>query len=150
VGAHNPKDREHTARIASYESWAQTPDRTARTAAGRQAFLDRFEKLVDPDGTMNPDERTQRADAARKAHFARMAYRSAKSRRSDAQRRREAATLNTWWQEVGVQPVTVERVWQLGYFTEDEFLRIAPALVRRGILVEDGDTYRMPHSPEGW
>jgi hypothetical protein len=68
--------------LASYESWANTKDRTARTAPGRAAQLARFEKLVDPDGTMPPEARAKAAVAAKQAHYARMAFLSAKARRA--------------------------------------------------------------------
>lgn len=67
-------------RIGAYESWANTEDRTARTAAGRAAAEARFEKLVDPEGKLSPAERAKRAQAARKAHFQRMALKSAQAR----------------------------------------------------------------------
>ena len=70
------------ARLAAHSKWAVTSDRTAATAAARQAARDRFAKLVDPDGVLPPDERAQRADAARQAHFCRMALRSAQARKS--------------------------------------------------------------------
>jgi hypothetical protein len=74
-------------RIAAYESWAQTADPTARTAAARAAFLDRFEREVDPEGVLSPTERVRRAEAKRKAYFARLALKSAQARRA----RREVA-----------------------------------------------------------
>jgi hypothetical protein len=49
-----------------------TPDRAARTAPARAAFLARFEREVDPDGTLDPAERERRATEARTAHFARL------------------------------------------------------------------------------
>lgn len=67
--------------IGAHESWSRTPDRTARTAPGRRAFLERFEREVDPDGTLSPAERTIRAEHARKAYFQRLALKSAKARR---------------------------------------------------------------------
>ena len=39
-------------RIAAEISWARTHDRTARTRPARETFLKRFEKEVDPDGTL--------------------------------------------------------------------------------------------------
>lgn len=51
------------------------------TAAARAAFLGRFEREVDPDGSLPPAERRRRAEAAKKLHFARLALRSAQSRR---------------------------------------------------------------------
>lgn len=67
--------------IAAHESWSRTDDRSARTANARTAFLDKFEKQVDPDGKLAPAERAQRAEHARKAHFKRLALASAKARR---------------------------------------------------------------------
>lgn len=76
-----PSERRLSAQIAAHESWAATPDRSARTAPGRAAFLDRFEKQVDPDGVLPPAERARRAEHAKRAHFQRLALRSAQSRR---------------------------------------------------------------------
>ncbi len=54
------------------------------TAAARAAFLDRFEREADPDGTLTPTERARRAHHLRKAYFARLALRSAQARRRKA------------------------------------------------------------------
>lgn len=75
-----PEMRSILARANSHKSWANTPDRAARTAAARKAALGRFEKQVDPDGTMDPAERAQRAESAKKAFYQRMSYLSAVSR----------------------------------------------------------------------
>jgi len=40
----------------------------------------RFEKLVDPDGTLTPEARAKAAEAAKRAHYTRMAFNSAKRR----------------------------------------------------------------------
>lgn len=69
------------AKVAAHASWANTSDRAARTAAARKAALDRFDRQVDPDGVLPPEERTLRATSARKAHFARLALLSARARR---------------------------------------------------------------------
>ncbi|MCB1266445.1 MAG: hypothetical protein KDB56_18055 [Mycobacterium sp.] len=68
--------------IAVHESWARTPDRAARTEKARKAALDRFERQVDPDGTLPPAERAKRAENARKAYFSRLALKSAQARRA--------------------------------------------------------------------
>lgn len=68
-------------RIGAYQSWANTEDRSARTAPAREAFNRRFEDEVDPDRTLAPEVRAQRAEAARKAYFARLALKSAQARR---------------------------------------------------------------------
>lgn len=55
-------------------------DPAVYTVPARRAFLKRFELEVDPEGTLAPDERARRAEAAKKAHFAQLAYRSAVAR----------------------------------------------------------------------
>ena len=73
--------RTRQARIAAHASWARTLDPTARTTPGTRAFLDRFDRQVDPDGTLPPEERATRAKHARRAHMLQLAERSAKLRR---------------------------------------------------------------------
>ena len=80
--AKSPADRVLVARIAAHERWANTADRAAATAPGRKAALARFERLVDPTGTLDPAERARRAEHARKAHFTRLALKSAQARRA--------------------------------------------------------------------
>lgn len=75
------------AQVAAHTRWAHTADRQAATAPARQAFADRFERQVDPDGVLAPAERARRAQSARKAHMLRLAAKSAETRR----RRRTAA-----------------------------------------------------------
>ena len=77
----SPSERKLRAQIAAHTSWANTEDRTARTAAGTAALLGKFERQVDPDGTLDPSERARRAESARKAHFARLAFKSVQARR---------------------------------------------------------------------
>jgi len=59
--------------IAAHESWAKTPDRSARTAKARKALDDKF--LVEADGDPT------RAEHLRKAYYARLALKSAQARR---------------------------------------------------------------------
>lgn len=73
--------RSQLGRIGAHVSWANTSDRSARTAPARAAALARFEREVDPDGVLTPDERARRAEHARKAYFARLALKSAEARR---------------------------------------------------------------------
>lgn len=75
-------NRSLTARIAAHTRWARTVDRSAATAAARTAFETRFEREVDPQGTLSPDERAKRVDHARKAYFQRLAVLSARRRRA--------------------------------------------------------------------
>jgi hypothetical protein len=69
------------AQTAAHMSWANTASPATRTEPGRRAFLDRFERQVDPDGSLSPVERNRRAQHARKAYFATLAAKSAATRR---------------------------------------------------------------------
>ncbi len=81
------EERTMRARLAAHQSWANTADPTARTAAARDAFARRFEDQVDPDRTLPPAERRRRAEHARKAYFQRLALKSAQARRARARSR---------------------------------------------------------------
>lgn len=74
------------ARASAHASWANTTDPTARTEPARTAFLDRFERQVDPDGTLDAVDRTRRAAQARKAYFAALAAKSVAARQKKAKR----------------------------------------------------------------
>jgi hypothetical protein len=76
-----PAERALRARLAVHTSWANTSDRAARTAPARRAALERFERHVDPDGSLSDAERARRAEQAMRAHMARLALRSAQARR---------------------------------------------------------------------
>jgi hypothetical protein len=84
----SPAERSLRARLAAHALHAQGK---TSTAAGTAAFLARFERLVDPDGTLPPAERARRAAHARKAYMARLALRSARVRRQRRAAGREAA-----------------------------------------------------------
>lgn len=66
-------ERQLVASIAAHESWANTTNRTARTAPARAALDARF--LLEADGD------PIRAGHLRKAYFKRLALKSAQSRR---------------------------------------------------------------------
>lgn len=72
--------------IAANSRWALEPNRAAATAPGREAFMNRFERQVDPDNKLDQAERARRAESAKKAYFTSLALKSAKARRA-----REAA-----------------------------------------------------------
>lgn len=80
-----PAQRSMRARIAASVRWSKTDDREAATRAARQAFLDRFEQEVDPDGVLDPAERAIRAGHARKAYYSRLALKSSRARRAKKQ-----------------------------------------------------------------
>jgi hypothetical protein len=75
-------DRVQIARLAAHVKWAGCEDRPAATARARAKFDERFAKMVDPDGTLDPKERATRAANARKAYFLDLARKSARSRRA--------------------------------------------------------------------
>lgn len=76
-----PQERALRARIAAHTSWANTKDPSARTAPGRKAAQDRFLRLADPDGTLEPAERERRAEHLRRAFYARLSLAGVKARR---------------------------------------------------------------------
>ncbi len=68
-----PTERTLRARLAAHESWANTDDRSARTAAARAAHDAKFLRLADGDPV--------RAEHLRKAHYTRLALKSSQARR---------------------------------------------------------------------
>lgn len=80
-----PVEKSLRGQAAVHKSWSNTDDPAARTAPARKAALDRFEREVDPDGTLLPAERARRAKHARKAYFAGLALKSAQARRRRAE-----------------------------------------------------------------
>lgn len=70
---HSQSTRRLVASIAAHESWANTTDRTARTAPARRALDQKFLEQAGGDPV--------RAEHLRKAHFQRLALRSAQARR---------------------------------------------------------------------
>lgn len=75
-----PEQRILRARLAVHASWANTADPANRTAPARRAFLDRFERQVDPDGLLDPEDRARRAEHARKSYMSGLALKSAQAR----------------------------------------------------------------------
>ena len=73
-------DRVLRARMAAHLLHAQISDEAEHTAPARAAFLSRFEREVDPDGLLDPEERARRAEHAKKAYFLRLALASRKAR----------------------------------------------------------------------
>lgn len=75
-------ERALRARLAAHSLHARVTDPAAHTAPARRAFLDRFEREVDPEGLLPTEERQRRAEHARTAYFLRLALASAKARRA--------------------------------------------------------------------
>lgn len=78
--------------IAARAKWSSLTgaQRTEATAAARASFDQRWEKLVDPDGTLAAEVRAERAAEAKRAHYARLAEKSAEVRRAKAAARKAA------------------------------------------------------------
>jgi hypothetical protein len=75
-----PQERRLRAQLAAHAQHA-AHDPLVTTRAGRDAFLRRFEREVDPLGQLDPVERARRAEHARKSHMLGLALKSAKARR---------------------------------------------------------------------
>ncbi len=76
----SPKERVLHSRLAAHTLHSKYDSREL-TAPARKAFLERFEREVDPDWVLEPAERRRRAEHAKKAHFYRMALASARARK---------------------------------------------------------------------
>ncbi|WP_198668533.1 hypothetical protein [Streptomyces triticisoli] len=93
-------ERSMRMRIASYQSWAKTTDRSARTAAARKRshhtrFVEKARELH-PDGTEK--QIADAAEALKKAHYRELALKSAQSRRirreiAEADKKRRVSQL---------------------------------------------------------
>lgn len=83
-----PAQRTLRARAAAYALHAQGGTNTTPATA---ANLARFEREVDPDGVLPPDERARRAAFARKAHMAALSLKASKARARRRSRAPEAA-----------------------------------------------------------
>lgn len=67
-------ERSILGRLAAHESWANTVDRTARTAPARAALEQKWLDQAEGD--------PQRAASLKKAYYARLALKSAQARRA--------------------------------------------------------------------
>lgn len=75
-----PEQRSLRARIAANTRWSRDRDRKTNAERGQNGLLARFEREVDPDGTLPPAERRKLAENARRAHMQRLAFASSKAR----------------------------------------------------------------------
>jgi len=69
------------ARLAAHALHAKVADPSAHTAPARAVFLSRFEREVDPEGLLTPEERSRRAEHAKKAYFLKLALASREARK---------------------------------------------------------------------
>ncbi len=115
-------ERALQSRLAAHMKWANTNDRSDATAPGRAAFEARFERQVDPDGTLDPVERARRAESAKSAYFARLALQSAQSRRRAGEARKRATA-----QEARVKAENDRRIAEADAEAEAAELELAAA-----------------------
>lgn len=66
--------------LATARDWADPENVAVRAAVLRRITEDQFDRQVDPDRVLRPEERAQRANSARSAHFALLALRSSQVR----------------------------------------------------------------------
>ena len=67
-------------RIGGLTAWAHN-DAETMTGAAHRGFRAKFEREVDPDGTLPPAERAARGERARRAYMLQLAAKSAAARR---------------------------------------------------------------------
>lgn len=82
-----PGERVLRARLAAHASHAATANPSARAAKGAAGLLAKFEREIDPDNQLTPEDRRRRAQHRYKQHMTALALQSSKARRA----RREAA-----------------------------------------------------------
>jgi hypothetical protein len=70
-------------RIGGLTAWARN-DAETMVGSAHQGFRRRFERIVDPEGALDPIERGIRADRACRAHMLTLAARSAAARKRKA------------------------------------------------------------------
>src|SRR5271157_2378666 len=72
-----PEQRTLRARIAAHALHAQGG---TNTKAATAAFLTRFDRQVDPDAVLPPDERARRAEHARRTYMAALSLKASRAR----------------------------------------------------------------------
>jgi hypothetical protein len=75
-----PQQRSLRARLAAYSRWAVDPNRQEATKPARKAWAQRFEREVDPEQKLAPEERQRRAHSAMKARMLSLSLRSSRRR----------------------------------------------------------------------
>lgn len=74
-------------RAAALSRWAHEDDPTEAMRPAAVGFLRRFEKQVDPDNRLTPDEREKRARRLMRAHMITLAQKSRRKRAGTTLRR---------------------------------------------------------------
>lgn len=80
-----PEQRQAAGRLGAYMSWANTPDRTARTAPARRGLEAKWDRMViEAHGELPPAEHAKCAEAFRQAHYLAMTQKSIRARKQRA------------------------------------------------------------------
>ena len=95
-----PTERRLAAQIAAHSSWANTADRTARTAAPRAALDKKFLDEAGGDPV--------RAEHLKRAHYARLSLKSVRSRRKAKELLAQAEAAETELTGGQIRPVPVD------------------------------------------
>jgi hypothetical protein len=66
---------------AAFVRWSREDPRP-NAARGQAGLLAKFEREVDPNNELPPEERVRRAECARKAHMRMLAFKSSKARKA--------------------------------------------------------------------
>lgn len=89
----NESEKRLAASVAAHSSWANTEDRSARTAPARRALEQKFLEQAGGD--------PQRAESLRSAYFKRLALKSAQSRRRAREATEAAAAAESELRALG-------------------------------------------------
>jgi hypothetical protein len=78
-------------REAAHARWDRVIDRVAATKPARDAFHERFNRDVDPDGVLPEAERQAKAEQARRYWYQQLGHRSAAIRAAQREHGEDAA-----------------------------------------------------------
>lgn len=80
-----PAERRQWSQIGADISWANTPDRTKRTAPAREGLQARFEREVrEKHGELPPDAFAKCVESARRAYYRRIGLKGVKAKAAKA------------------------------------------------------------------
>ncbi len=94
-------------RIGGHARAKNISDMPAAMEPAWRGQMARFEREVDPDGTLPADERTRRAKSAQREQMARLALRSHTARRKAREAREAAAAVAAEAAVAGIDPDTL-------------------------------------------
>src|SRR5271154_6980552 len=89
-----PQQRKLRASKAGLTGWDNTVDRSARARHANAGLIAKWEREIDPDGTMDRQELARRVKTKQKLHMADMSWKAVQARRAKAEeRQRQAAAM---------------------------------------------------------